>query len=71
VISPSEHETARAAFLQSRQAVEGAAASLDNLSIQIASLEATLLDLRLLETEKGSLPRQYLQTAGGQFFSFY
>ncbi len=69
VISPSEHETARTAFLQSRQAVEGAAASLDNLSIQIASLETTLLDLRLQEAEKSSLLRQDLQTTGGQLLN--
>lgn len=69
VISPSEHETARTAFLQSRQAVENAAASLDNLSIQIASLETTLLDLRLQEAEKGSLLRQDVQTATGQLMN--
>ncbi len=69
VISPSEHETARTVFLQSRQAIEGAAASLDNLSIQIASLETTLLDLRLQEAEKGSLLRQDLQTTGGQLLN--
>jgi HlyD family secretion protein len=69
VIAPSEHEVARTAFLQSRQSVENAAASLDNLSIQIASLEVTLLDLRLQEAEKESMLRQDLQTTAGQLMN--
>jgi HlyD family secretion protein len=66
VIAPSEYEAAQALFLTSLQQVEGAAALLDNLSIQIASLETALLDLRLQEAEKESLLRHDLQTAAGQ-----
>lgn len=54
VIAPAEHETARAAFLQSRYALEGANASLDNLKIQIGQLEESLLDLQLEQMEKES-----------------
>jgi HlyD family secretion protein len=69
VIAPSEHEAARTAFLQSLQALEGAEASLNSLSIQIASLESTLLDLRLQEAEKDNLLRQDLQTTAGQLMN--
>jgi HlyD family secretion protein len=69
VIAPSEYEAAQALFLASLQGVEGAAALLDNLSIQIASLETALLDLRLQEAEKESLLRHDLQTAAGQLMN--
>ena len=53
VISSYEHETARASLLQSRYSLEGAAASAENLRIQIGEQEQSLLDLTLERSEKG------------------
>lgn len=52
VISASEHETSRSEWLQSRYTLEGADASLNNLKIQIGTLEESLLDLKLEQSEK-------------------
>jgi HlyD family secretion protein len=62
VISPSEHETARSAMLQSQHSLEGTNASLENLKIQIGELETGLLDLELQQAEKESLLQQDLQS---------
>lgn len=66
VISPSEHETSRSIWLQSRSALEGAAASLDNLNIQIGQLEVNLLDMDLEQIEKKSILLQEYRTAAEQ-----
>lgn len=63
VISPSEQETAEATLLQSRYALEGANASLENLKIQIGQLEESLLDLQLEQMEKESSLQQGLRTS--------
>ena len=58
VISSYEHETARASLLQSRYSLEGAAASAENLRIQIGEQEQSLLDLTLERSEKEFTLRQ-------------
>ncbi|MDH6359014.1 HlyD family efflux transporter periplasmic adaptor subunit [Parabacteroides sp. PF5-9] len=63
VLSPSEHETSRTTWLQSRYSLEGTNASLQNLNIQIGQLEETLLDLRLQQQEKESVLTQNLRVA--------
>lgn len=55
VLAPSEYETAKTAWLQSRYSLEGANATLENLKIQIGQLEENLLDLQLQQAEKESL----------------
>jgi HlyD family secretion protein len=62
VVSPSEHETARSAMLQSQHSLEGTNASLESLKIQIGELETGLLDLELQQAEKESLLQQDLQS---------
>lgn len=66
VISPSEQEAAEATLLQSRYALEGAHASLENLKIQIGQLEENLLDLQLEQMEKESGLLQNYRTATEQ-----
>lgn len=66
VISPSEYETAKATLLQSRYALEGANASLENMKIQIGQLEESLLDLELQQEEKESLLLQNYRTNAEQ-----
>lgn len=66
VLSPSEHETARSTMLQSRYALEGGYASLENLSIQIGDLETNLLDMELQQTEKETVVNQNYRTATEQ-----
>lgn len=66
VISSFEHETARAALLQNRYTLEGALASVENLKIQIAQQEQTLLDLTLEQNEKEFTLKQGLQTSREQ-----
>lgn len=69
VISSYEHETARATLLQNRYSLEGAAASAENLKIQIGQQEQALLDLTLEQNEKEFTLRQELQTAREQLFN--
>lgn len=69
VISSYEHETARASLLQSRYALEGAAASAENLRIQIGEQEQALLDLTLEQSEKECTLQQELQTAREQLLN--
>ena len=69
VISSYEHETARASLLQSRYSLEGAAASAENLRIQIGEQEQFLLDLTLERSEKEFTLRQELQTAREQLLN--
>lgn len=69
VISPSEHETARTAFLQSRYSLEGTNASLENLKIQIGTLDESLLDMELERMEKESVLQQAFRTASGQLIN--
>lgn len=66
VISPSEHETARSEWLQSRYSLEGAAAALENLKIQIGQLEESLLDLDLERMEKENVLLQEYRSAAEQ-----
>lgn len=63
VLSPAEHETARAVWLQSRYSLEGTSASLENLEIQIGQLEETLLDLELQQAERESVLLQNWRTS--------
>lgn len=69
VISSYEHETARAALLQNRYSLEGAAASAENLRIQIGQQEQALLDLTLEQSEREFVLRQDLQTAREQLLN--
>lgn len=62
VISPSEHETARATFLQNRYTLESGYASLENLLIQIGEMETNLLDMELQQAEKESILIQNYRT---------
>jgi HlyD family secretion protein len=66
VLSPSEHEIARNALLQSLYALESGKASLENLRIQIAELETNLLDMELQQAEKELQVEQGLQSAAEQ-----
>lgn len=66
VISPSEHETSRKEWLQSRYSLEGADASLENLKIEIGQLEENLLDLELEQMEKETVLLQTVRTASEQ-----
>ncbi|MDR2968310.1 MAG: HlyD family efflux transporter periplasmic adaptor subunit [Tannerellaceae bacterium] len=63
VLSPAEFETSQATWLQSRYALEGASATLENLAIQIGQYEETLLDLELQQREKESQLKQSYRTA--------
>ncbi len=69
VISSYEHETARTSLLQNRYSLEGAAASTENLRIQIGEQEQSLLDLILEQNEKEFTLRQNLQTAREQLLN--
>lgn len=62
VLSPSEHETAKATFLQNRYTLESGYASLENLLIQIGEMETNLLDMELQQAEKESVLIQNYQT---------
>jgi HlyD family secretion protein len=66
VLSPSEHETARNALLQSLYALESGKASLENLRIRIAELETNLLDMELQQAEKERQVEQGLRSAAEQ-----
>ena len=55
VISPSEFETARSVFLQSRYTLENGYMSLENLQIQIGELDVNLLDMELQRAERENL----------------
>jgi HlyD family secretion protein len=55
VISPSEYETARNTFLQSRYALESGFMGLENLQIQIGEMEVNLLDMELQRAERENL----------------
>ena len=54
VLSDFEYETAQTDLLQSRHALEGSRASLENLNIQISTQETALLDLELQQAERES-----------------
>lgn len=69
VLSPYEHEAARATWLQSWYSLEGANASLENLRIQIGQLEETLLDLELQQAEKENQLLQNYRTAAEQLMN--
>lgn len=69
VLSPSEHETAKATFLQNRYTLEGGYASLENLLIQIGEMETNLLDMELQQAEKESVIRQNYQAAAEQLIN--
>lgn len=66
VISPSEHESAKNELLQSRYSLEGSFATLENLNIQIAQLEESLLDLELQQMERETVIMQEYRTAMDQ-----
>jgi HlyD family secretion protein len=66
VISPSEYETARNAFLQSRYALESGYMGLENLLIQIGEMEVNLLDLELQRAEKENQLLQNFRTGAEQ-----
>ncbi|MCC8133595.1 MAG: HlyD family secretion protein [Tannerellaceae bacterium] len=66
VISPSEHESAKNELLQSRYSLEGSFATLENLNIQIAQLEESLLDLELQQVERETVIMQEYRTAMDQ-----
>lgn len=69
VISPSEHETAKATFLQSRYSLESGYASLENLLIQIGEMETNLLDMELQQAEKENVILQNYQTSAEQLIN--
>lgn len=63
VLAPSEHETSRSQWLESKYALESADASIANLKIQIGQLENEKLDLKLEQTEKENVLSQTYATA--------
>lgn len=69
ILSPSEHEMARATFLQSRYSLEGTNASLENLKIQIGQMDENLLDLQLEQMEKESSLQQNLRSVTEQLLN--
>lgn len=70
VLSPYEQEASRSTLLQSRYALEGAAASAENLRIQIGQQQQqALLDLTLDQNEREFTLAQGLQTAREQMFN--
>ena len=69
VISPSEYETARSVFLQSRYTLENGYISLENLQIQIGELEVNLLDMELQRAEKENQLSQNFRTGAGQLMN--
>ena len=66
VISPSEYETARSVFLQSRYTLESGNISLENLQIQIGELEVNLLDMELQRDERENQLLQNFRTSTEQ-----
>lgn len=71
VLSPNEHEASRSTLLQSRYSLEGAAASAENLRIQIGQQEEVLLDLTLEQNEKEFTLTQGFQTAREQMLNSF
>ena len=69
VISPSEYETARNTFLQSRYTLESGYMSLENLQIQIGELEVSLLDMDLQRAERENLLLQNFRTSAEQLMN--
>ncbi|MDR0843630.1 MAG: HlyD family secretion protein [Tannerella sp.] len=69
VVSPSEHETARTSYLQSRYALESGYIALENLQIQIGEMETTLLDMELQQAEKESVIIQNFRTNAEQLMN--
>jgi HlyD family secretion protein len=69
VISPSEYETARSVFLQSRYTLESGYISLENLQIQIGELEVNLLDMELQRAERENLLSQNFRTGAEQLLN--
>jgi len=66
VISPSEHESSRNAFLQSRYTLESGSMSLENLQIQIGEMEVNLLDMELQRAERENLLLQNFRSGAEQ-----
>jgi hypothetical protein len=69
VISPSEHDNAKSAYLQSRYALEDGYAALENLVIKIGEMETNLLDLELQQTEKENVITHNYSTAAEQLIN--
>ena len=66
VISPFEHETSRAAFLQSRYTLESGYIGLENLLINIGEQEVNLLDMELQRAERENQLLQNFRTSAEQ-----
>ena len=66
VISPSEHDNAISAYLQSRHSLESGYASLESQLIQIGEMETNLLDMELQQAEKESVLIHGYNTAAEQ-----
>ena len=66
VISPSEHDNAMSAYLQSRNSLESGYASLESQLIQIGEMETNLLDMELQQAEKESVLMHGYNTATEQ-----
>ena len=69
VISPSEYETARSVYLQSRYTLESGNISLENLQIQIGELEVNLLDMELQRDERENQLLQNFRTSAEQLMN--
>ena len=69
VISPSEHDNAISANLQSRYSLESDYASLESQLIQIGEMETNLLDMELQQAEKESILMHSYHTATEQLFN--
>jgi len=69
VISPSEYESARSVFLQSRYTLENGYISLENLLIQIGEMEVNLLDMELQQAERENMLMQNYCTSVDQLMN--
>ena len=69
VISPSEHDNAASAYLESQYSLENGYATLENLLIQIGEMETTLLDMELQQAEKESVLIHSYNTAAEQLIN--
>ena len=69
VISPSEHESARTVFLQSRYTLENGYIGLENLQIQIGEMEVNLLDMELQRAEKENQLAQNFRASAEQLLN--
>ena len=66
IISPSEHETAQSAYLQSRYTLENGNINLENLQIRIGELDVNLLDMELQKAERENQLLQNFRTNAEQ-----